>query len=175
MLAEMRCAVHRTISSELVFCALLLRKKFPRIGMSPKPGNLLYKIGHPIIHQSRDHKTLAVLQFKFGLRFARAQRGHGEAGDGERIGEIESADLRRHFQMDVAVGHDHGGKFQLHSEFLERDGDRGKTLPGLDDGEGKFSAGQKAGFLAVYRDQIGLGQDLQQVLLLQGLDHRANS
>src|SRR5262249_53250487 len=36
-----RLAVQSTISSELLFCALLLLKKFPRIGISPNPGSLL--------------------------------------------------------------------------------------------------------------------------------------
>jgi len=49
-----------------------------------------------------------------------------------------------------------------------------KPAPGLNDGEGKFSASQKTGFLAVHRDQVWLGQDLQQVLLLQSFDHRTD-
>ena len=40
-LGLMRCTVHKTISSELFFCRLRLRKKFPRIGISPNPGILL--------------------------------------------------------------------------------------------------------------------------------------
>src|ERR1700675_131680 len=40
VLGEMRCTVQRTINSELLFCALLLLKKLPRIGMSPRPGPL---------------------------------------------------------------------------------------------------------------------------------------
>src|SRR5450631_3837385 len=41
VLAETRCTVQRTISSVLLFCWFLLRKKFPRIGMSPSHGILL--------------------------------------------------------------------------------------------------------------------------------------
>ena len=44
---------------------------------------------------------------------------------------------------------------------------------GLHDREGKFSASQKTGFLAVDGDQVGLGQNLQQTFLLQSLDDRA--
>ena len=38
--------------------------------------------------------------------------------------------------------------------------------------EWKFAASQKACFLTVNRNQVWLSQDLQQVLLLQGLHHR---
>ena len=57
--------------------------------MSPEAGNLVADIGDAIVHQSGDHKTLAVLQFKFGFGPARAQRGHGESGNGQGIGEIQ--------------------------------------------------------------------------------------
>jgi len=70
---EIRCTVHNTINSELLFCKLLLRKKFPRIGMSPSPESCC-KCRSPVIHQARDHKALAILQFEFsfGLRVLRA-------------------------------------------------------------------------------------------------------
>ena len=44
---------------------------------------------------------------------------------------------------------------------------------GLHDGEGELAASQKAGLLAVDGDEVGLGQNLQQILGLQSLDHRA--
>src|SRR5215467_3192516 len=76
--------------------------------------------------------------------------------------------------MDVAIRHDYGSEFQSHAEFLELNRDRGEALPGLYEGEGKFSAGQKARFFSVDGNQIWLGQNLQQVLLLERLDYRAN-
>ncbi len=45
--------------------------------------------------------------------------------------------------------------------------------PGCTTGEGKLSAGQHLGFLAIHGDHARLGQDLQKIPLLQGLDHRA--
>src|SRR5208282_662027 len=39
-------------------------------------------------------------------------------------------------------------------------------------GKGEFAAGQEAGFLAIDRDQGGLGQNLQEILRLERLDHR---
>ena len=41
LLGEIRFTVHSTMSSELLFCMLLLRKKLPKIGISPNPGILL--------------------------------------------------------------------------------------------------------------------------------------
>src|SRR5580765_3708821 len=41
VLGEIRRTVHNTISSELLFCKLLLRKRLPRTGRSPSPGILL--------------------------------------------------------------------------------------------------------------------------------------
>src|SRR5579864_2754990 len=41
LLGAMRCTVHNTINSVLLFCRFLLLNKLPRIGMSPIPGILL--------------------------------------------------------------------------------------------------------------------------------------
>src|SRR5438094_962102 len=43
-LGATRLTVHNTINSALLFCVLLLLKKFPRIGMSPSPGILLVRL-----------------------------------------------------------------------------------------------------------------------------------
>ena len=77
------------------------------------------------------------------------------------------------FKVNVAVRHDHRSELELHAKFLERDGDGGESRAGLHDGEGKLTTGEEAGFLAVDRDQIGLGQNLQQILGLQRFDHGA--
>src|SRR4029077_9152638 len=59
-------------------------------------------------------------------------------------------------------------------EFLELDSHRIEDLARLDDGEGELPAGKKTGFFAVDRDQISLGQNLEQVLGLERLNHGAN-
>src|SRR5690349_15305599 len=41
VLGEIRCTVHRTINSALLFCRFLLLKKLPKIGMPPNPATLL--------------------------------------------------------------------------------------------------------------------------------------
>jgi hypothetical protein len=89
------------------------------------------------------------------------------------LAKVERADFRRNFQMNVSVGHDDRGELQAHAEFLERNRDRRKSGARLHDGERELAAGQEAGFLAVDRDQVGLGQNLQQVLGLQRFDDRA--
>src|ERR1039458_2074567 len=74
----------------------------------------------------------------------------------------------------VAVRLNHRGELQPHAKFakLNRDGgDSAGVL--LSDRKGKFSACQKTGFLAIDRDQVGLGQNLQKILCLKGFDHCA--
>ena len=141
--------------------------------MSPRPGNFIVDISHPIIHQPRDHKALPILQFEFSISFARAQSGHGKSGNGQRIGEIKLANFGRYFQMNVSVRHYHRSKFQSDAEFFKRDRDRREALARLHDRERKFPAGQEAGFLPIYRDKVGLGQNLQQVFVLKRLNYRA--
>ena len=71
-----------------------------------------------------------------------------------------------------------GSEVQLHAERLElhRDHRRGGAAGrgGGDGGEGERAAGQEAGVLAFQRDQVRLGQNLQQVPFLQGLDGGAD-
>ncbi len=73
--------------------------------------------------------------------------------------------------MNVAIRLDDGSEFQAHAELAKLDGDGGEAgRIGLDDREGKLTASEEAGFLAIDRDQIRLSQDLKKVALLQGLD-----
>src|SRR3984893_17284332 len=73
--------------------------------------------------------------------------------------------------MNIPVGHNYGGELQPHAELFERNGNCCKARAGLHNGEGKLTARQETGFLAVHRAQVGLGQDLQEILVLQGLNH----
>src|SRR6185437_1096523 len=75
--------------------------------------------------------------------------------------------------MDVAIRHDHGCEFQFDTELTELDGDGGKALSRLNDGERKLTTGQEAGFFSVDGDQVWLGQNLQKIFLLQRLNHRS--
>src|SRR5579864_2661771 len=71
-------------------------------------GNLAVNVGDAVVHQARDHETLAILQFKFGLSAARTECRNGESGNRKGVGEIEGADFRSDFQMYVSARHDHG-------------------------------------------------------------------
>src|SRR4029077_3191057 len=74
--------------------------------------------------------------------------------------------------MNIAVRHDHRLEFELNPEFLELNSYRSEPLAGLHDGERKLAARQETGFLAVHGDEVWFGQDLEQVLGLQGANHR---
>ena len=80
--------------------------------------------------------------------------------------------------MNGAVLGDVRRKAELHAERLELHGDHRRDGAarggGRQDGKGKFAAGHEAGFLAVHRDQVGLGQHLQQIARLQGADGGAD-
>jgi hypothetical protein len=71
-----------------------------------------------------------------------------------------------------------GVEIQLHTEGLELHGDDGSggaaRRGGGDGGERETAAGQERGVGSFQRQQVGLGQDLQQVALLQGLDSGAD-
>ncbi len=75
--------------------------------------------------------------------------------------------------MNVAIRHDYRRELQFHAELFERNGDRGKTLPRLDDWKGKLSPCQEARFFAIYSNKVWLGKNLQKIPLLQGADHGA--
>src|SRR5947209_19885145 len=74
--------------------------------------------------------------------------------------------------MNVAIRHDYRRELQLHAELFERNSNRGKTLPRLDDWKGKLAARQEARFFAIYSNKVGLGEDLQKIPRLQGANHR---
>src|SRR5581483_1340329 len=137
-----------------------------------KSRNLVVNVCNSIIHQAGDHEALAVLQFKFGFSPARTERGHREPRDRERIRKIQRADFGSHLQMDIAVGRDHWGELQANAELLERNGHGCKAGARLDNGERKLASSKETRLFPVYRDEVGLGQNLQQVLVLHRLNHR---
>lgn len=76
-------------------------------------------VSDAIVNQTGDYKTLSISQFKFGFRFARTQSRDGEAGNGKRICEVESADFGSHREMNIAVGHNHRREVELNAELFE--------------------------------------------------------
>ena len=75
-------------------------------------------------------------------------------------------------QPDGVVTGDHRIKGKSYAEFPKLNRDRPGVGSALQHRNGKFSADQKAGFFAVGGDQIGFGQNLEQVVLLKRFDER---
>src|SRR5262249_41850976 len=163
--------VYRTQHHQLRIALLhvLALEKIPKDGDVAQSRHLAGDIGDAVVHEPGNDETLPILKFKFGLRLAGTQRRNGETGNGKCIREIQLADFRHHLKMDVVVRHDEGSEFQLHSKLSELNCHRSEALPRLNDGERKLAAREKTCFLAVDRDQVWLGENLQQVFLLQGL------
>src|SRR5580700_1815008 len=134
-------------------------------------GNFVPNIGDAIVDQTGDHKALSIAQFEFGLGLASAQGRDSETRNGQSVGKVESADLWRHGEVNIAVGHDHRGELEPHSKLLKGDGNGGESLSGLHNGERKLAAGEETGFFAIDGTEIGLGQNLEKVLGLESLDH----
>src|SRR5512140_290568 len=72
--------------------------------------------------------------------------------------------------MDIPIGHDHRSELQPHAKFLERNGYRRKSGARLDDGKGELTTCQEAGFLAIDRNQVGLGENLQETFIFKSRD-----
>src|SRR5207253_10230544 len=135
-------------------------KEVTQNGDIAQAGHLVHDISHAIVHQSSNHKTLAILQFEFGISATRAQSRNREAGNRQRVGEIEGADFRYNPQMDIPAGHNYRGKFQSNTEFLELNTYRRKARSRLHDRKGKLAARQETGLFAVDRDQVRFRKDL---------------
>ena len=72
--------------------------------------------------------------------------------------------------MNISIGHDYRRELQAHAEIFERDGHGREARARLHDRKRELTTGEKARLLAIHRDQIGLGQDLKQILGLKRLD-----
>jgi len=81
--------------------------------------NLVPNVGDTIIDQTGDHEALSIAQLELSLGLARAQSWDSEARNSQRVGKIESADLGRDVQMDVAVRLNHGGEFKANAKFTK--------------------------------------------------------
>src|SRR5208283_4631235 len=133
--------------------------------------NLVLNVRDPVIQQAGNDETLTILQFEFGLRLARADGGYGGSGDGDGVREVQRTDLGSDVQVDAAVRLNHGSELQAHAKLAKLNGDGGDSAGVLlRYRKGKFSSGQETGLFAVHRNQVGLGQNLQEIFLMQGLD-----
>src|SRR3979490_1860054 len=84
---------------------------------------LVAKICDPVIHQAGDDEALAILQFEFSIRLARADGGDGGSGKGDGIREVQCAHFGYDMQVDVAVWLNHGGELKSHAKLTKLDCD----------------------------------------------------
>src|SRR5207237_1556531 len=87
------------------------------------------------------------------------------------IRKIQRADFRPHFQMNQPIRLDSGSEEKPHPEGSKLNGDDGRRLRAAaarrDHGKRKFASGEKTGFMAADGNQVWLGKNLEQVLVLE--------
>src|SRR6266852_7550727 len=91
-----------------------------------------------------------------------------KSADSYSVREVKRAHLREDLQPDRVVALDVRGKFQFDAEWLELHGHRGLAGCAREHWVGQFSTSQETGRLPIGCQQVRLGQDLQDILLLQG-------
>src|SRR6185369_5523151 len=96
-----------------------------------------------------------------------------EAADGHSVGEVQRTDLGEHLQPDGVVVFNRPGKLELYPERLELYVDGGLPLRPRHDRVRQLAARQELCRFTARSQQIGLGQDLQNIVLLQGPYGRA--
>ena len=133
----------------------LASKKIPKNRNIAQARNFVIDVGHPIIHQARDHKALPILQLKFSFSSARAKRGHGKPGDRERIGKVQGAHFRSDFQMNIAVGHDHGSESRRTPKSLNEMVTAVNPSPGWTIGKGNWPPARKLASLPFTAIRLG--------------------
>ena len=163
------CGVIITTSSVRFFCAALLRNSCPRIGMSPMPGifcsvEFMLLLSRPAmanVWPSLSSSSVSVRRVE--------SAGIRKPLRTTRVAEVERADFRAHLQLH-AIAVDDRREVEADAEFLELHGDRHVRARPLRDGHGKFAAGEEARLLAALRDEVRLGQALEQAARLERLD-----
>ena len=118
-----RCGVTMMTSSVSFFWYEVLLKRTPRIGMSPRTGNLATTLTEILLQQARDGEALTVGQFDRSGNPPRRQARHDVARYSHGIREIELGDLRLHFHADLVVVQHRGREVQPNAEGLIIDGD----------------------------------------------------
>src|SRR5271157_2360770 len=150
------------------------REEFSQDGDAAEAGKLFDRLQHLVVDESGDGEALAILEDHFRLRAPLGKSRDGKTLQCNGVGVIERADFRGDFQIDGALRRDRGGEVELHAEGLEPHRDHGSGGAagwcGGDGGIRERSARQEAGVLAFQADQVRLGQNLEQVALLQRLD-----
>src|SRR5438552_7879946 len=126
-----------------------------------------------MVKQPGNAETLAVLKLDLGFGSAGRYGRDRETRNRKSVRKVERTHLWNDLQPDNVVVGDVTGEFQAHTEGPELDSDGAKICAALHDGKGKFASGKEARRFPAYRHEIGLRQDLQNVLGLEVPDRRA--
>ena len=125
-----------------------------------------------VVEQPGDHERLAVAQLDVGFRAPDGERGNAETRQGDAVAEVERAHLGLHLQADHVAGNRRLER-EANPELLVLNGDGAGRA--LNDGNGNLAAGKKAGLLVVVRDEVRLGEALEEPVRFQRLDDRADA
>jgi len=125
-------------------------------------GNLGEIFDDAIVDEPANHEALARSQFDIGLNPACRQGRDIQAGDRDAVARVDTRDFRLNVQADGIMPRNLREKRKLNAILAKHDGDRSAVGAGLGDRHRELTAGQEAGFFAIGRDQIRLGEDLEQ-------------
>ena len=161
-----------TTSSVWSLRAALLRNSSPRIGMSPMPG--IFDICEVTVLFMRPAMANVWPSCSSTSVSARRVEIAGTRNPWSVTAFAKSSELTsgRTFSLTRSVPTIVGVKFNLTPYSLNWIADAGRAALPLDDGVGVLAAGEEAGFLAVLRNQIGLGKALKQTLVLKCAERR---
>ena len=124
--------------------------------------------------RAADHKALPFAKLDIGFHLAGGKGGNREAVEGHcswhnRATRLPAATCMRIVLLSVTTG----VKVSRTPNSRNCNGDGSGVGPALQYGNGKLTANYEARFFAAGRDQIRLGQDLQDRLTLQRFDQNA--
>src|SRR4051812_12857067 len=120
-----------------------------------------------MLDKAADHERLAVFQLHGGVDALRVPTRNVGAVDGGTERGVEAADFRFDLQMNSAIAKYDRQEIQSCAEFLELHADLAEAGR---DRDRLLAAGQEAGRAAAQRDQAGLRQELDDVLVAEGLE-----
>src|SRR5581483_4667405 len=145
-------------------------EKFAEDGDVTDAGNLREVDLLAVVYQPGQRETLTVAQFERRFGAAHAQPRDEEIAQLHRRAEVEARNLRVEEELNVILVNDGRREFELDPELLELHRNATRAADAGDICHREFPAGNKAGRLAVHRDQVRFGQAAQRAALLQRPD-----
>src|SRR5262249_52550612 len=139
-------------------------------------GNLVQRFRFAIIEKTADREALTIFHLDVRRYAARRKCGDGEALKHQAVCKIE----RTHFGLDRklqrAARRHYGRESEPNPEFAELNGHGAEPCAAALQGRiGKLAAREKAGVMSIDRQDIRLGEDLQEIAALQRGDRGAES